>query len=311
MIPIIRTPSLPAFTQFSHLMTNESRRIQSRLLIVLAAILWSTNGFFAKAPWFDDWPDESRGVGLTFWRSFFAAIAVLPFVRRPALRSAMIPMSLSFTVMTYAFLVAMVDGSETTTVWLQYVGPAWVAIGGLIGLGDRPGRRDAVMVAMSMLGIAIIVTMESTIGAGSTATGPIGLAILSSFMFAGVMLSLRHLRGIDAAWLGLVNYVVSSLCLAPMVIGTVPLPHGFQWLALFALGSIQLAIPYLLFTWAVREVPSNEASLIALLEPIAVPLWTFLAWRHLTTYRPPDWWTLLGASFIAAGFVWRYGRRSQ
>lgn len=281
----------------------------SRLLIVFAAVLWSTNGFFAKAPWFDDWPDESRGVALTFWRSFFAAITVLPFVRRPKFQPAMIPMSLSFTVMTYAFLVAMVDGSETTTVWLQYVGPAWVALGGLIGLGDRPGRRDAVMIGMSMVGIVIIVGMESTIGQGSVATGPVGLALLSSVAFAGVMLSIRHLRGIDVAWIGLVNYVVSSICLAPMVIGTVPMPQGFQWVALFALGSIQLAIPYILFAWAVRSVPSNEASLIALIEPLAVPIWTFLAWRHLESYRGPDWWTVAGATFIAAGFVWRYGRR--
>jgi drug/metabolite transporter (DMT)-like permease len=165
------------------------------------------------------------------------------------------------------------------------------------------------MIALSMFGIAVIVTMESTIGQGSTASRPIGLALLSSVMFAGVMLSIRHLRGADVAWLGLVNYLVSSICLAPMVIGTVPMPVGFQWVALFGLGSVQLAIPYMLFAWAVRDVPSNEASLIALIEPIGVPIWTFLAWRHLTSYRPPDWWTFVGAALIAAGLIWRYGRR--
>jgi len=186
-------------------MTDSRRLIRSRILVVLAAIMWSTNGFFAKAPWYDNWPDESRGVALTFWRSVFAAITVLPFVRRPAFQLAMVPMSLSFTVMTYAFLVAMVDGSETTTVWLQYVGPAWVALCGLMGLGDRPHKRDWIMIALSMLGIVVIVTMESTVGQGSIAARPIGLALLSSVMFAGVMLSIRHLRGADVAWLGLVN----------------------------------------------------------------------------------------------------------
>ena len=93
-----------------------------------AALLWSTSGFYAKAPWFDDWPIETRGVALTFWRAVFAALTVLPFVRRPTFRIAMIPMSLAFVAMTYAFLTAMVLGSETTTIWLQYVGPAWVAL---------------------------------------------------------------------------------------------------------------------------------------------------------------------------------------
>ena len=69
----------------------------------------------------------------------------------------------------------------------------------------------------------------------------------------------------------------------------------------------------MIFAWAVREVESNEASLITLLEPVAVPIWTFIAWRNYPSYQFPRWWTLVGAALIAAGFVWRYGmlRRSN
>lgn len=288
-------------------MKGLSVRDRSRLLVVVAALLWSTSGFYAKAPWFDDWPIETRGVALTFWRAVFAALTVLPFVRRPTFRWAMAPMSLSFVAMTYSFLVAMVGGSETTTIWLQYVGPSWVAVAGLMGLGDRPKHRDWVMIALSLIGIGVIVTMESRVATDSLATGPVGLALFSGLMYAGVVLSIRHLRGVDVAWIGLVNHTVSIVCLFPLVIGRTPLPHGIQWLALLGLGAVQLAIPYMIFAWAVREVESNEAGLITLLEPLAVPLWTFLAWRHHVTYEPPKWWTLTGGAFIAAGFVWRYG----
>ena len=288
-------------------MKGLSSRDRSRLLVVVASLLWSTSGFYAKAPWFDDWPIETRGVSLTFWRAVFAALTVLPFVRRPQFRLAMIPMSLSFAAMTYSFLVAMVGGSENTTIWLQYVGPSWVAVAGLLGLGDRPRRRDGVMIALSLIGIGVIVTMESRVATESLATGPIGLALFSGLMYAGVVLSIRFLRGVDVAWIGLVNHGVTVLCLWPLVIGHAPMPHGIQWLALFGLGAVQLAIPYMIFAWAVREVESNEAGLITLLEPLAVPLWTFLAWRHLASYEPPKWWTLTGGAFIAAGFIWRYG----
>ncbi len=285
-------------------------RDRSRMLIVMAALLWSTSGFFAKAPWFDTWPEESRGVALTFWRSVFAAITVLPFIRRPEFRLAMVPMSLSFTAMTYTFLVAMVAGSETTTIWLQYVGPAWVALAGWFGLGDRPRRSDAVMVGWALLGISTIVLMESMYGPQAGAGvlwGPVGLALLSGLMYTGVILSLRHLRGVDVAWLGFVNHFVSCLLLAPLVIGKVPIPEGVQWLALMFFGSVQLAIPYMIFAWAIRDVESNEASLITLIEPLAVPMWVFIAWRHHPSYELPNWWTLVGALFIATGFVWRYG----
>lgn len=288
-------------------MTALSRRDLSRWMIVLAALLWSTSGFFAKAPWFDDWPIETRGVALTFWRAVFAALTVAPFVRRPTFRPAMLPMALAFVVMVYSFLVAMVEGSETTTIWLQYVGPAWVAIAGLVGLGDRPRRSDWIMVTLSVIGISVIVLMESRNSSESLMSGPVGLALLSGLMYAVVLLSIRHLRGIDAAWIGLVNHLACVVCLWPLVIGKAPLPHGFQWIALCGLGAVQLALPYILFAWAVREVESNEASLITLLEPIAVPLWTFLAWRHHATYEPPKWWTLVGGSLIALGFLWRYG----
>lgn len=287
-------------------MSRISSRDRSRLLLVAAALLWSTSGFFAKAPWFDDWPIETRGVALTFWRSVFAALAVIPFVRKPSFQLAMIPMSLSFTAMTYSFLVAMVLGSETTTIWLQYVGPAWVAIAGLLGLGDRPNRSDGLMILLAISGIAVIVLMESSQGA-SIAGGPVGLALFSGLMYAGVVLSIRHLRGVDVAWLGLVNHGVSVLLLAPLVIGKAPLPHGFQWVALALFGSIQLALPYMIFAWAMRKVESNEAALITLVEPIAVPVWTFLAWRHHPEYEFPKWWTILGGGLIALGFVWRYG----
>ena len=156
-------------------------------MVVAAALLWSTSGFYAKAPWFDDWPIETRGVALTFWRAVFAALTVLPFVRRPTFRVAMVPMSLCFVAMVYSFLVAMVQGSETTTIWLQYVGPAWVAIAGLMGLGDRPRRSDWVMVGLSLTGISVIVFMEGRVATASLATGPVGLALFSGLMYAGVL----------------------------------------------------------------------------------------------------------------------------
>ncbi len=282
-------------------------------MVVCAALLWSTSGFFAKAPWFDDWPIETRGVALTFWRAVFAALTVLPFVRRPTFRWAMLPMSLAFVAMVYSFLVAMVRGSETTTIWLQYVGPTWVAVAGMIGLGDRPRRSDWVMVFLSLIGIGVIVIAEFRVTTVPLTTGPVGLALFSGLMYAVVLLLLRYLRGVDVAWLGLINHVACIVLLWPLVIGKTPMPHGVQWIVLMALGALQLALPYILFAWAVREVESNEASLITLLEPIAVPVWTFLAWRNHPGYELPKWWTLTGASLIAIGFVWRYGivRRSQ
>ncbi len=57
-------------------------------------------------------------------------------------------------------------------------------------------------------------------------------------------------------------------------------------------------------------VPSYEAALLSLIEPVTVPLWTFLVWRNHPTYRPPDWWTLVGGGIILVGFAYRYWPRN-
>ena len=48
---------------------------RGRLLVIAAALLWSTSAFFAKAPIFDDWPVESRGLLLACWRGLFASVS--------------------------------------------------------------------------------------------------------------------------------------------------------------------------------------------------------------------------------------------
>ena len=62
------------------------------------------------------------------------------------------------------------------------------------------------------------------------------------------------------------------------------------------------------------EAPIRELAQIggiALLEPILVPVWEFLAWHAEPTYQPPRWWTYVGGSLILAGLLWRYAGARQ
>lgn len=284
------------------------------MLVVACAVLWSSSGFFAKAEWFDDWPLEVRGLGLAFWRAIVAGAVLLPLVRRPRFRWPMIPMGLCFALMTWSFLTAMVRGSATGTIWLQYLAPVWVALVGWAGLGDRPQRRDAWMIGAGLAGVGLILVMEADV----QRMGPSLLAVLSGVAFAGVLLCYRKLGEEDGAWLGIVNHAATVVCLAPwmaMVVvaddAAVPLPwpRGFQWLAVIAFGTLQLGLPYLLFARASRHLPAYEIALLCLLEPILVPVWTFAAWHHLPSYQPPEWWIIVGAAIIGTGLVIRYWPR--
>ncbi len=103
-----------------------------RLQIALAGALWSTSGFFAKSPWFDAWPEESRGLLLAFWRSLFAIPILLPLIRKPVWHPLLIPMMVCFAIMVWSFMTAMVKGRCQRNLAAVFVS----------GVGDTGQRVD-------------------------------------------------------------------------------------------------------------------------------------------------------------------------
>src|SRR3954469_21742297 len=80
---------------------------QARLLVLVAAVMWSTSGFFVKSPYLAGW----SGVRLAFWRALCAGVILGPRVRRPRWTGNLLPMTLFFAGMNYTYLSAMVKGT--------------------------------------------------------------------------------------------------------------------------------------------------------------------------------------------------------
>lgn len=276
---------------------------RGRALIALAAVLWSTSGFFAKAPWFDGWPVESRGLMLGFWRSLFAGCILIPFIRRPQWHPALISMCLCFGCMVWAFMTAMVNGPAANAIWLQYLAPAWVMIIGVILLGERVSSADVRMLGFCSTGVLLILAMEMQSANSWWATS---MGILSGVAFAGVVLHFRYLRHLESTWLMALNHLATVFILLPWAWGQSGYVSVGSYTALAFFGVFQMSIPYLLFARGVRTVGSAEASVLTLLEPILVPLWVFVAWHHHQSYDPPDWWTWAGGALILTGLLLRY-----
>lgn len=272
------------------------------LQIALAGVLWSTSGFFVKAPWFEAWPAESRGILLAFWRSFFALVLLLPLIRRPTWRWQMIPMVISFGVMIWSFLSAMVTGPAANAIWLQYLAPVWVLIMAWIFLGERPVAADWTMFAFCFAGVGLIFAMEMRYGSLYATS----LGLLSGLTYASVILCLRSMRGVDSVWLISLNHAGSIILLAPWVLqNREHVPMG-SYIALAFFGVAQMSLPYILFARGLRTTGAAEASLLSLIEPLLLPVWIWLAWRHHPTYTPPPIWTWVGGGLILAGLVSRY-----
>jgi drug/metabolite transporter, DME family len=267
---------------------------QARLLTVVASLMWSTSGFFAKNPTFAGWP----GPVLAFWRAVFACSILWPLVRRPRWTWWIVPMTLLFAAMNYTYLTSMVEGSAANAIWLQCTAPVWVLLIGVFLLHERAVLRDWVMVAFAMVGVGVIIFFESR----GAALAAVAWGLASGVAYAGVVLSLRQLRGYDPVWLAALNHLVTALMLLPFALATdSPFPTGTQWLYLAAFGIVQMAIPYVLFAHALKRIAGHEATGIGLIEPLLVPTWAYLAWGD-----KPAWWTFVGGSFIIVGLAARY-----
>jgi drug/metabolite transporter (DMT)-like permease len=274
---------------------------QARMLALAAALMWSTSGFFAKAPYFADW----SGSVLAFWRAVFACMILWPLVRRPSWSWRLVPMTLLFAGMNFTYLTAMVTGSAANAIWLQCTAPVWVLFVGVFVFHERALARDWIMVAFAMLGVGMIIYHESR-GAALTA---VGWGLASGIMYAGVVLSLRQLRNFNSVWLAAANHLVTAIVLLPLALAhDAPFPVGMQWPFLAGFGILQMAVPYVLFAYSLKRIAGHEAAGIGLIEPLLVPLWAYLAWSDR-----PAWWTIVGGGFILAGLATRYltPRRAQ
>ena len=262
-----------------------------RLLIVGAAFLWSLAGVFIK---FLDLPPLT----IVFYRSVFAALIFTPFLRRKDWR---IDRPILISVISYtAAISTFVSANKLTTaanaIVLQYTAPLFVFLFSGIVLGEKISRLNGFTLAASMIGVAIIFLGS----AGEPDMAGVLLALLSGALFAAYMINLRRTQAVSPVYLTWINNVVCALLLLLVVKSQLGLTST-QLGILAVMGAVQLGLPYFLFSKGLQTVPLQEASLIALIEPVLNPLWV-----ALTVGEIPSLATLAGGGLIVAALGVRY-----
>lgn len=278
---------------------HQNLQRRGRLLLLAAALLWSTSGFFVKSPPLERLPAEQRGPILTFYRAFFATVCLVPFVRRRSVRwrPALVPMSGIFATMNLLFLTAMTMTTAAAAIFLQYTSTVWAFLLGWLFLRERISRGNLIALLCAVTGIIWIVTADR---AGQHASGNL-IALGSGLTYACVILFLRHLRDENSAWLIAVNHTVTTLLMLPWILMIDVDLEPIQWAVLAAMGIVQMGVPYTLFAYGIRHVKVQEAALIVLLEPILNPLLVWMSWGE--TVATATW---IGGAFIVGGLAIRY-----
>jgi len=269
------------------------QRRKGILLIIGAALLWSTGGIGIKAV-------ADSALKVTFYRSLFAAVALMLFLGRGvwARRQWKSTTAFAIAIVSYgACLTSFVVATKWTTaanaIFLQYAGVVWVLLLSPIVVREPMRMRDvvAIIVAMSGMALFFVGRFEARGMAGNA------MALVSSVFFASLILVLRReQRAAQAAvtW----GNVVCALAVLPFISHDLALtPRSFAVLAF--LGVFQIAIAYVLFVRGLAYVTATQASLTGMLEPVSNPIWVFLFLGE-----KPSVYALAGALVVLSAIAW-------
>jgi drug/metabolite transporter (DMT)-like permease len=279
--------------------TSYSQIAGGRWLILSAAFLWSLAGVFIK---FLDVPPLT----IVFYRSLFAGLVFTPFLRRngPSINAPVLVSALTYTAAISSFVAANKLTTAANAIVLQYTAPIFVFLFSGLVLKEKIAKSNGFALAVSMIGVGII-SLDS---AGQPEMAGVLLALLSGLLFAAYMINLRRTSEINPVYLTWINNIVCALLLVFVVKSQLWLTSTQLWI-LLVMGAVQLGMPYFLFSKGLHTVSLQEASLIALIEPVLNPLWVALVVGEI-----PSRATVTGGGMILLGlgvrYVWPLLRRS-
>lgn len=283
-------------------------RWRGRFLVILAASLWSLNGFFGKLltkpdTWLGLGDPPVDGLHIAFYRCFFAGLFLAPALTRSQLRwqPMLLGMMLCFASMNAMFVYALTLGTAASALLLQYTAPLWLVLVAWLG-GNKPGRLETLALLVAMVGIGIIIHdgISAAVTEGGRRLGVVLLGLGSGITFAGVLWFLRYLQGQNAFFLTVLNQAAAALLVLPFL-GLKAQPTGLQLIVLAVFGVVQLGLPYVLMAKALRWVSAQEAGLLGLIEPLLNPLWAYAVAGEI-----PETSTQVGGALILLALLVRY-----
>jgi len=260
-----------------------------RLLLLAAAVLWSSAGAVIKLSALDAW--QLAG-GRALVAAAFLVLAVPAARRRPTRRLLAVGVAYAFT--TVLFVLANKLTTSANAIFLQDTAPLWVLLLSPLVLGERPSRGELLSIPVFGAGLALFFLDQLSPGqlAGNL------VALVAGVAFAASILGLRGLGQDGPAALVWGNLLAAAVTLPLWPLGP---PAGLADLgAVVFLGVFQLGLSYLCFSLGLRGTPAVEASLLVLLEPVLNPVWTFL----FAGERPGPW-ALAGGAIILLATAWR------
>ena len=260
------------------------------LMLLFAGVLWSLGGLLIKSiPW--------HPLAISGLRGGIAAIVIYAFSKD---RKIIITYEKLFAACFYTLVVTLfVVANKLTTagnaILLQYTAPVYVALFGYMFLGEKSTFIDWITIFILLGGLTLFFLDDLSFD------GYLGnaLAILSGMSFAALTISLRKQKNHNPSDSVLLGNILTLIIGLPLIISETS--FNLQSIILiFILGTIQLGVPYILYTTAIKHVTALDAIIFPVVEPILNPILVFFILGE--TLGP---WAFLGGALVLGSVVLR------
>ena len=240
----------------------------------------------------------AKSFEVTFWRSFFCAVAValiiMLYEKKNLFRTLKnmgwvgLFSGCMWSLMFTCFMLAMTKTSTANTLLVSSLSPLFAAVLGWWILSTHVKVITWVLIACALGGIWWMirdgVNQEGLIGMTIALGVPIGSSINI------VVLKKVHAK-VDLAPAVLLGGIGSSLLTLPFSLPFAATAHDVGILAM--LGIFQLAIPCMIMVKVVKHLAPQQVALLTLLEVILGPIWTWAFANEALTAA-----TLQGAAIV-------------
>ncbi|QTL98259.1 EamA family transporter [Iocasia frigidifontis] len=267
----------------------KTERSVSILLLIITASLWSLGGLLIKLI---DW----NPLAIAGARSIISAIVILVYLKKPKITwsKPQLGATLAYVATVIFFVIATKMTTAANAILLQFTAPIYVTLLSPWLLKEKTRISDWLIVLTVLGGMALFfldnLSLYNIYGNLIAAASGISFAFFTLFMRMQ-----KNDSPLESVLLG--NIVTSIICI-PFIFQAGPGSSG--WLFLIILGVLQLGLPYILYSKAIKHVSAIDAILIPVIEPLLNPVWVFLFLGET-----PGSWALIGGIIVLAAITGR------
>lgn len=258
-------------------------------MALVAGVLWGTSAIFSTEL-------SSRGfssLNVAFMRNLMAAICMLCyclFTCRDKMKMSLpqflacVPVGISLYANGALYYAAMHHASISIAVVLLYTAPAIVMIYSVFAFRERFTAAKGVAVALVLVGTALVTGIIG--GVRASLTG-ILLGVMSGIAYSIYNIGVKYQMRMGANPIVATTYCFIISALSAAAFGN---PHKtFTILAekiypeilwCVALGIVTAALPYLLYTYAMKRLPAGVVASLGCVEPLTASLISFVLYKE-------------------------------